>query len=412
MQTLSATFPLRGGTEALRESLHRLRSEAERAVHDGYNIVCLSDKEAFADGLVPIPSLLALAAVHNYLCHQGLRERCSLVVQAGDVQEGHDIACLMAFGADAVHPYLMLRLIRNGLNFKDPDTKQEWSLTGREALENLFAALEDSLKKILSKMGITTIEGYRGAMLFEAVGFGPELMEFLGDFPSRIGGVGFAELVDDARWRVAQAEKMTVLGRNRDYHAFNAKVRMALRDAVKEAHPEPEPGGGELAYTAPPEEIDPQAHHRVAEKFVKFTDMIQKRPATVLRDLFVVKRGQQPVSITQVQPAIELIRKHFRGAAMSHGALTGASHQTIAAALNELGGWSNSGEGGEARFRNDAPERPWGPFWEKVLAERAADPERLTLGGDLRKSRWRSRIRQVASGRFGVDAEYLANADE
>src|SRR6516162_3460615 len=355
MQTLSATFPLRGGTEALRESLHRLRSEAERAVHDGYNIVCLSDKEAFADGLVPIPSLLALAAVHNYLCHQGLRERCSLVVQAGDVQEGHDIACLMAFGADAVHPYLMLRLIRNGLTFKDPDTKQEWSLTGREALENLFAALEDSLKKILSKMGITTNEGYRGAQLFEAVGFGPELMEFLGDFPSRIGGIGFAELVDDARWRVAQAEKMTVLGRNRDYHAFNAKVRMALRDAVKEAHPEPEPGGGELAYTAPPDEKDTDAPNRVAGKFTKFTDLVNTRVPTVLRDLFKIQTLSAPAPISEVQPAIDIIRTHFRGAAMSHGALTGASHMTIAAAVNEIGSTSNSGEGGEARWRNDMP---------------------------------------------------------
>src|SRR5207244_4757676 len=119
--------------------------------------------------------------------------------------------------------------------FKDPDTKQEGSLTSHEALENLFAALEDGLKKIISKMGITTMEGYRGAMLFEAVGFGPQLMEFLGDFPSRIGGIGLAELVEDAQWRLTQAGKMTVLGRNRDYHAFNAKVRMALRKAATAA---------------------------------------------------------------------------------------------------------------------------------------------------------------------------------
>ena len=113
-----------------------------------------------------------------------------------------------------------------------------------------------------------------------------------------------------------------------------------------------------------------------------------------------------------MQPALDLIVNHYRGAAMSHGALTGASHQTIAAALNELGGFSNSGEGGETRFRNDAPERPWGPFWEKTLADRAAHPEIYSLHGDLRRSRFRSRIRQVASGRFGVDAEYLMNADE
>src|SRR5439155_26221190 len=155
LQTLAATYPLQGGPEALRENLHRLRSEAERAVHEGYNVLCLSDKRAFLDGETPIPSLLALGAVHTYLCNQGLRERCSLVVQAGDVQEGHDIACLVAFGADAVHPYLLLRLIRNGLTFKDPETKQEWSLTARECLENIVLAIEDTLKKIISKMGIT-----------------------------------------------------------------------------------------------------------------------------------------------------------------------------------------------------------------------------------------------------------------
>jgi glutamate synthase (ferredoxin) len=409
---IDATFPHEGGAQALRASLVRLQSEAEKAIHGGYRVICISDKEACNRGIVPIPSLLALGAVHTYLCRQGLRDRCSLIVQAGDVQEGHDICCLIAFGADAVHPYLMLRIIKNGLIFKEGDTKQEVALSAHECLENLFAALEDSIKKVIAKMGITTIEGYRGAQLFEAVGFGPELMEFLGDFPSRIAGIGFAELVDDATWRVQQAEKMTVLGRNRDYHAFNAKVRMALRDAVKEAHPEPEMGGGELAYTAPPLEIDPEAHHRVSEKFVKFTDMINSRPVTVLRDLFVIKRSPKSAPLEKVQPALDLVRNFFRGAAMSHGALTGASHQTIAAAFNELEGFSNSGEGGEARFRNDAPERPWGPFWEKVLAQRAEHPEIYVLNGNLSRSRFRSRIRQVASGRFGLDAEYLVNADE
>jgi glutamate synthase (ferredoxin) len=315
MQTLSAVFPLKGGVEALKAGLHRLRSEAERAVHDGYNVLCLSDREAWGDGLAPVPSLLALAAVHGYLCGQGQRERCSLVVQAGDVQEGHDIACLVAFGADAVHPYLMLRLVRNGLTFKDPDTRQEWSLTAHECLENLFTALEDSFKKIISKMGITTVEGYRGAMLFEAVGFGPELMEFLGDLPSRIGGIGLAELVDDALWRLAQAEKMSVLGRNRDYHAFNAKVRMALRKAaiagssaplpLTEADPPPpEEGseeGGEAAYTTKKKRslrgpaVKDRSEQGAAAAYQEFTDLVNNRVPTCLRDLFVINPKETPV---------------------------------------------------------------------------------------------------------------------
>jgi glutamate synthase domain-containing protein 2/glutamate synthase domain-containing protein 3 len=265
-------------------------------------------------------------------------------------------------------------------------------------------------------MGITTIEGYRGAMLFEAVGFGPELMEFLGDFPSRLGGLGLAELVEDAQWRVQEAERIAAknqpLGRNKDYMAFNAKVRMALRDAVKEAHPEPEQGGGEMAYTAPPSEDDPGADKRVADKFVKFTDMVSTRVPTVLRDLFGVRRSASGLAAKDVEPAIAIIRNCFRGAAMSHGALTGASHMTIAAAVNELDTLSNSGEGGEARWRNDIPERAWGPFWEKVRQQRAEHPQIYCLGGKIEKSRFRSRIRQVASGRFGVDAEYLVNADE
>ena len=408
---LDATFPIQGGADALKASLVAIQSAAEKAVHDGYHVLCVSDKEACKRGMFPIPSLLALGAVHQYLCRQGLRDKCSLIVQAGDIQEGHDICCLVAFGADAVHPYLMLRLVKDGLTFKDPDSKQEFKLEPREALENLFAALEDTIKKVIAKMGITTIEGYRGAQLFEAVGFGPDLMAFLGDFPSRLGGIGFTELVEDVQWRVDRTEKMAALGRNKDYHAFNAKVRMALRDAVKEAHPEPEVGG-EMAYTAPPSEDDPGAPQRVADKFVKFTDMVNTRVPTVLRDLFTIREAASGLAQDQVQPAGDIIANHFRGAAMSHGALTGASHMTIAAAVNELGAASNSGEGGEARWRNDMPERAYGAFWDKVRAQREAHPEIYTLGGDIAKSRFRSRIRQVASGRFGVDAEYLVNADE
>ena len=409
---IDSTFPLAGGEQALAEALHRIRSEAEKAVHAGYAVLCISDKEAVNRGIVPIPSLLALGAIHTYLCLQGLRDKCTLIVQSMDVQEGHDICCLVGFGADAVHPYLMLRLIKNGLTYKDAETKQEVTISPHECLENLFAALEDSIKKIIAKMGITTIEGYRGAQLFEGVGCGKEIMSFLGEFPSRIGGLNLRELVEDAAWRVEQAEKMTVLGRNKDYMAFNAKVRMALRDSVREAHPEPESGGGEIAYTAPPRELDEAAPKRVSDKWGKFTDMVNTRPPTVLRDLFLIKKTNTITPMADVQDTLDLIVNHFRGAAMSHGALTGSSHQTLAAAFNELGGYSNSGEGGEARFRNDAPERPWGPFWEKTLAEREANPEIYALNGDLRKSRFRSRIRQVASGRFGVDAEYLTNSDE
>jgi len=421
-RTLSIVYSLDGGANALRESLNRLRLEAELAVSDGFNVLCLSDKDAFSNGTVPIPSLLALSAIHTHLCDKGLRERCSLVVQAGDIQEGHDIACLVSFGADATHPYLMLRLIRNGLTFKDPDTKQEWTLSGRECLENLFAALEDTFKKVISKMGITTAEGYRGALLFEAVGFGPELMAYLGHLPSRIGGINLQHVVEDSAYRLQRTENMQVLGRNRDYHAFNAKVRMALRKASvagsaagsdndssdsndRQSNRKSDESGGESAYMTGDKPI-------LSTEYRDFSQMITTRTPTVLRDLFSIRHAAKPLPVEEVQTALNLVQSHFRGAAMSHGALTRSSHQDIAAALNELGGMSNSGEGGEARFRNDVPEKAWSDFWAKTIEERKADPKEFALHGDLLKSRLRSKIRQIASGRFGVDAEYLVNGEE
>ena len=187
---------------------------------------------------------------------------------------------------------------------------------------------------------------------------------------------------------------------------------MALRSALIESHPEPEMGGGEMVYTAPPEREDPDSLIRVGIKFGKFSQMIMERPPTVLRDLFHIQHSDSPLSIEKIESALKIVQERFRGAAMSHGALTGASHMTIAAAANELGTLSNSGEGGEARWRNDIPIQAWSEFWAEVRNDREAHPEIYTLNGDVMKSRFRSRIRQIASGRFGVDAEYLVNGEE
>jgi glutamate synthase domain-containing protein 2/glutamate synthase domain-containing protein 3 len=192
-------------------------------------------------------------------------------------------------------------------------------------------------------------------------------------------------------------------------------------DAVNAGGPSPEDleHGGEGAYAAEGkkkslrgpkvEEASPEAG---AKAYREFSGLVNNRAITCLRDLFVLKPEGKPAPLAEVQEAIDIVRHHFRGGAMSHGALTRESHETIAAALNDLGGYSNSGEGGEARYRNDIPERAWGPFWEKVRGEREANRSELCLEGDVRRSRLRSRVRQVASGRFGVDAEYLVNADE
>ncbi len=191
---VDATFPLRRRRGGAARQPASAAKRSGKAVHDGYKRHLPHRQGSLQPmALAPIPSLLALGAVHTYLCHQGLRDRCSLIVQAGDVQEGHDICCLVAFGADA----------RPSLPDAAPDQERpdlqgcrhqagSGRSTAASAWKTSFAALEDSFKKIISKMGITTIEGYRGAHLFEAVGFGPSLMEFLGDFPSRIGGIGLA----------------------------------------------------------------------------------------------------------------------------------------------------------------------------------------------------------------------------
>src|SRR5439155_14007336 len=174
---------------------------------------------------------------------------------------------------------------------------------------------------------------------------------------SRIRGIGFKELVEDVQWRLAAVEKMNVLGRNRDYHAFNAKVRMALRKAAQTdsdaARPTEDEAGGESAYAHKLTE-NLAAKGELSKDYLDFSHLVNHRVPTVLRDLFLLRRGQA-VPLTDVHAALDIVQKHFLGAAMSHGALTRDSHSTIAAAFNDLDGLSNSGEGGEARDRNDAP---------------------------------------------------------
>ncbi len=330
------------GARALSARIAQLCQTALGAVKKGEaSIFILSDRAALLAHerpRLPLPMVLMVSALHNTLVEAGKRRHAGLVVDTGEIQEGHDAAVLIANGADALHPYLYFRA---GL--------------AHGPLQNLLAALEESLKRIMSKMGICSVDGYRGSRLFEAVGLAPALVEhYLPGVTSRLGGLELEDLYDDLRVRRARGKNLL---RTPETSIFRKEVWEELQVAAR-GH-------------------DPAAYGR-------FLKLISLTPPVYLRDLLRLKKAPAPLAAEAVATEEEIIRGCFRGAAMSHGSLHRVAHRAIAAAFNQFDALSNCGEGGE----------------------------------DTRRSRdgiWaqsRSRIRQVASGRFGVDAVYIGNADE
>lgn len=306
-------------------------------------IIVLSDRHSNHERL-PIPSLLAVGAVNNALKNAGLRRNVSLVADIGEVQEGHDAAVLFAHGVDAVNPYMMWHIAYSL-------EKSE----GDDPIAALRKVLDLSLRRVMSKMGITTLDGYRDSQLMEAVGIDRSVTEFyLGGTASHIGGIGIEQIYEDICRRI---DSDGGLQRNDEPNAYRREVYEALQQVAR----------GE----------DPQAYE-------KFLAVVYGTSPIYLRDLLKFKEDQASVAVFAVVPSQEIIERVFRGAAMSHGALNGLAHRAIAAAFNSLNSFSNCGEGGELATRN--------------------------CDGEDNESR--SRIRQVASARFGVDASYLVNADE
>ncbi|MFI5290748.1 MAG: glutamate synthase central domain-containing protein, partial [Polyangia bacterium] len=346
---LDATFEDAGGSKAIARRINELVNDAVRTAKSGAaSIVLLSDRAALmqpkegAARRLPLPMLLAVAAIHNALTEAGLRRALSIVCEAGEVQEGHDAALLIANGADAIHPYLMLELAEG-------DAQGERSL---------IAALDTTLRRVMSKMGITTVDGYRGSRLFEAVGVSAALVDYyLPGIQSRIGGIDLDDLYEDLLYRVNQGGSPH---RETEVNVYRKEVWQELQETAR---------GNEGAY----------------ERFLR---LIRDTPPVYLRDLLRWKSGADgnlgAVATDEVAEPAEIIRACFRGAAMSHGALHRTAHRAIAAAFNSFDAASNCGEGGED------PRRDKGGPWERD----------------------RSRIRQVGSGRFGVEARYLAHADE
>jgi glutamate synthase (NADPH/NADH) large chain len=354
-QTLDATWPREDGASGLAAALERLCAAAVDAVDDGTTILILSDR-ACSEARVPIPALLATAAVHHRLARAGRRLRTAIVCETGEPRETHHIACLVGFGAEAVNPYLMLESARELVD-EDPEPA-------------LVKALDAGLLKVISKLGISTVSSYRGAQAFEAIGLDRKLVDawFTGTH-SRLGGVGVEELAGEALARHARAwpgsewPLLPVGGvyawrRDGERHGWNPETVTLLQRSTR--------GDGYEAY----------------EDFRDRVDAEQR--GLTLRGLMRPRVDLDPVPLAAVEPATEIV-KRFSTGAMSLGSLSPEAHETLAIAMNRLGGRSNTGEGGE-------------------------DPRRYVPrpNGDSR----RSAIKQVASGRFGVTIGYLMQADQ
>jgi glutamate synthase (NADPH/NADH) large chain len=383
---LDITYPVAWGAEAIEARLASLCAQAEDAVRSGYSIIVVSDRLVEAER-VAIPALLALSAIHQHLVARGLRTSAGLVVETGSAREVHHFALLGGYGAEAVHPYLVLETV---LAMHPGDRA-----AGSKAIKLFVKAVGKGLKKVMSKMGISTYMSYTGAQIFEAVGLTRELVErYFAGTSASIEGIGLTEVAEEAI-RVHRA-------------AFDPEDPLLARalDA-----------GGEYAWRVRGEEHlwTPDAiarlQHATRENSVKtyreYAELIndQSRRHLTLRGLFEFRFAEaKPVPLEEVEPAAEIV-KRFSTGAMSLGAISTEAHTVLAIAMNRIGGASNTGEGGEDRARY-APVKAGETLMSRLGRKRVEVDIPLREGDSLK-----SKIKQVASGRFGVTAEYLASAE-
>jgi glutamate synthase (NADPH/NADH) large chain len=371
-----------GGGDGLRARLAEICTEVHAAIEDGARLIVLSDRAgAGEDKLVPIPSLLLTGAVHHHLIREKTRTRVGLIVESGDARECHHIALLAGYGAAVVCPYLAIETVRDLAARGELAGAGQQSVTQDMAERNLIKALGKGVLKIMSKMGVSTIASYTGAQIFEAIGLGDEVIEacFTGT-SSRLGGVGFGVLAQEAARRAAVAAG----GPGMAFRRLETGGEYQWR---REGEP----------HLFSPESVFKLQHatrSRRYEIFKQYTALVddQSRRLMTLRGLLRIKGidegGESAASVRanldEIEP-VESIVKRFATGAMSYGSISAEAHETLAIAMNRLGGRSNTGEGGE-------------------------DPDRFIpdANGDLR----RSAVKQVASGRFGVTSEYLVNADD
>jgi glutamate synthase domain-containing protein 2/glutamate synthase domain-containing protein 1/glutamate synthase domain-containing protein 3 len=405
-RTIDITWPVPdGGTtrqvagDGMERALERVCQQAQEAISEGVNIIILSDRMV-GPARAPIPSLLAVASVHHHLVREGTRLRAGIVLESGEPREVHHFATLIGYGVSAVNPYVMLEtldeLVAEGRITRQNGQGALESLSPEEAALNTVKAIGKGLLKTISKMGISTIQSYRGAQIFEAVGLEGGLIDrhFTGT-ASRIGGIGLPVLATEALERHARAyptggalESLLPVGgvyawrRDGEHHMWNPETIALVQHAVNSAN------GNITAALAGDAEANAEVRSSDAfQKYREYATAVNEdaaRKATLRGLLRIGSDTRESVALEEVESAKEIVRRFCTGA-MSLGSISREAHETLAIAMNRLGGRSNTGEGGEdpARFRADE-------------------------NGDRR----RSAIKQVASGRFGVTIHYLVNADE
>ncbi len=381
---LDICYPAAWGANGMEAALASLCAEAEDAIHLGYNILIVSDRKVSA-ALLPIPALLATAAVHQHLVRKGLRTSTGLVVETGSAREVHQFALLAGYGAEAIHPYLALETLASLADLVP-------GVSAQESAYRFIKAISKGLYKVMSKMGISTYQSYCGAQIFEAVGLARELVDkYFAGTVSTVEGIGLPEVaLEAAQLHAAAFGDDPLLARALD-------------------------PGGEYAYRVrgeehmwTPDSIAKLQHAARSGSFGTYKEYAalindQNERMLTLRGLFEFRFAATPVPIGEVEPAVDIV-KRFATGAMSLGSISTEAHTTLAVAMNRIGGKSNTGEGGE-----DAHRYPLVKAGEtlKSRIDAAVVDIALKEGDSLR-----SRIKQVASARFGVTAEYLASADQ
>ncbi|WP_059016314.1 glutamate synthase large subunit [Mycobacterium sp. M26] len=363
-------YPVAKGGEGLRRALDDIRDAASKAIAEGARILIISDRES-NENLAPIPSLLAVSAIHHHLVRTKTRTQVGLVVEAGDAREVHHMAALVSFGAAAINPYMAFESIADMI-----DRGVIQGIDREKALQNYIKAAGKGVLKVMSKMGISTLASYTGSQLFQAIGISQAVLdEYFAGLSCPVGGIDLDDIAADVATRHQLAyldrpderahRELEVGGeyqwrREGEYHLFNPDTVFKLQHSTR------------------------TGQYSVFKEYTKLVDDQSERMAS-LRGLLKFKDGvRQPISIDEVEPASEIV-KRFSTGAMSYGSISAEAHETLAIAMNRLGARSNSGEGGEATSRFER------------------DPN-----GDWR----RSAIKQVASGRFGVTSHYLSNCSD
>src|SRR5213594_452347 len=365
--TLPMLFEIADGAPGLERAIEDLQHRASEAIADGANILILSDRGQSRERAA-VPSLLATAAVHHHLVRRGERTRCGLVVETGDAREVHHMCLLIGYGAGAVNPWVAFETL--------DDLIQEGVLAGLDrakAVKNYIKALNKGILKLMVKMGISTLQSYCGAQIFEAIGLKSAVVDrYFTGTASRVGGIGIDVIAEEVRQRHAEAFPRRPVGRadldwggeyqwrrDGEYHLFNPDTVFKLQHATR------------------------SGQYTVYREYTKLVDDQSRRLAT-LRGLIELQPAATPIPLDQVE-SVDSILKRFATGAMSYGSISQEAHETLAIAMNRIGGRSNTGEGGEDASRY------------------VRDPN-----GDWR----RSAVKQVASGRFGVTSEYLVNATD